>query len=68
MSHLSLTENVRLTRTGRVMRLAFLAPPLAEAILDGTHRANVLGSTLIAPGAITACWQEQARRYLAQPE
>lgn len=43
----------------RVVRLAFLAPSVVEAILAGTQRASVNGGVLIAPNAIPACWAQQ---------
>jgi hypothetical protein len=42
-----------------VLRLAFLAPAVTEAILAGRQRAGVTVASLTAEGAIAADWQTQ---------
>lgn len=47
----------------RVLRLAFLAPSVIEAIIAGTQRASVTGGTLTTPNVIPACWKEQREMF-----
>ncbi|WP_241255204.1 hypothetical protein [Altererythrobacter sp. BO-6] len=49
----------------RVARLAFLSPQVVEAILAGKAPTSLDGKALLATGAITPSWNEQARRMLA---
>jgi hypothetical protein len=46
------------------VRLAFLSPKVVEAALAGGLRTGVDVSALIAPGAISADWVGQERRFL----
>jgi site-specific DNA recombinase len=48
----------------RVLRLAFLAPPVVGAILAGALRADVDAGALTSPGAVDMGWTDQVRRLL----
>ena len=48
----------------RIVRLAFLAPDVVEAIIAGTQLAAVDGRTLKATDAVPVEWSEQRRRLL----
>jgi site-specific DNA recombinase len=61
---LAIQEDVTASWITRVVRLAFLAPPVVEAVLSDQLRADALSSVLLQPGAVPACWQEQQARYL----
>jgi site-specific DNA recombinase len=50
----------------RVLRLAFLAPAVVEAILSGSVVAGVDATALTATGAIDPLWSEQRMRMLAR--
>lgn len=62
----SLADHEGVTRSyvTRVLRIAFLAPAVVDAILAGETRAEVDTGTLVAPGAIDPLWQDQLRRLL----
>lgn len=49
----------------RVVRLAFLAPPVVEALLDGTLRADIDSAKLLRTGMVPACWSVQRSKFLA---
>lgn len=61
---LAAREGVSPSYMTRVVRLAFLAPAVVEAILDGKARADVAGAALLQTDAIPACWSEQQARCL----
>ena len=63
---LSRLEGVSSSYMTRVVRLAFLAPSLVEALLDGTAVAGVDGSKLIATNAVDILWERQNARYLGR--
>jgi DNA invertase Pin-like site-specific DNA recombinase len=48
----------------RVVRLAFLAPPVVDAILAGALRAEVDAGAFTSPGAVDMGWRDQMRRLL----
>lgn len=48
----------------RVLRLAFLAPAVVDAILAGGTAAQVDAASLVSTGGITANWTEQAKMLL----
>jgi len=58
-SELAAREGVTSSYVARVLRLAFLAPAVTEAILAGRQRAGVTVASLTAEGAIAADWQTQ---------
>lgn len=62
---LSKNEGVTASWMTRVVRLAFLSPAVVEAALDGKLRAGISSKDFVATGAVPACWQAQAARYLA---
>ncbi len=45
----------------RVLRLAFLAPDITEAILDGRQPAELTAERLVRCSDLPLCWQEQRR-------
>ena len=57
-------EGVQPAYVTRVLRLAFLAPAVVDAILSSTIRTGVDGTALTATGAIPTLWLEQAVRLL----
>jgi hypothetical protein len=64
VSTLAARENVQAGYVTRVLRLAFLAPAVVEAILAGTIRTGVDGAALTATGAVPGLWAEQVRTLL----
>ena len=48
----------------RVVRLAFLAPGIVDAITEGRLRAGVDSKALLATGAVPSDWREQEAKYL----
>lgn len=58
-------ENIQAAYITRVVRLAFLAPDVVEAIASGKTRANIDAKALLATGAITASWEPQKTKMLA---
>jgi site-specific DNA recombinase len=64
VSALAARENVQAGYVTRVLRLAFLAPAVVEAVLAGNIRAGVDGATLTATGAVPALWTEQVAAVL----
>ena len=63
-SELAAREGVTSSYVARVLRLAFLAPAVTEAILAGRQRAGVTVASLTAEGAIAAHWQTQIASLL----
>ncbi len=63
-SELAAREGVTGSYVARVLRLAFLAPAVTEAILAGRQRAGVTVASLTAEGAIAADWQTQIAALL----
>jgi len=61
---LSQLEGVTASYMTRIVRIAFLAPDIVEAILAGEARADVDGMALMATGAICPGWHDQADRFL----
>ena len=64
IAKLSRRENVSASWMTRVVRLAFLAPHITGAILDGRARADLEGRALLATDAISPDWQEQGAELL----
>jgi hypothetical protein len=61
---LSRREGIRDSYITKVVRLAFLSPAVVDAILAGETRADLDGKMLLATGAISGRWEEQAARFL----
>ncbi|MBD8680126.1 hypothetical protein IFT55_16970, partial [Sphingomonas sp. CFBP 13720] len=61
---LAAREGVQPAYVTRVLRLAFLAPSVVEAILGSTIRSGVDGTVLTATGAIPTLWSEQVGALL----
>ncbi len=64
IAELARREGVIKTYVSRVVRLAFLAPDVVEAMLAGRQLAAIDGRALTATGAIPLPWAEQRRRLL----
>ncbi len=63
-TELAAREGVTSSYVARVLRLAFLAPAVTEAILAGRQRAGVTVASLTAEGAIAADWRTQIAALL----
>lgn len=48
----------------RIVRLAFLAPAVVDAMLDGDTRVQTGARTLTATGAVAPLWKDQMSAYL----
>ncbi|MCK8458556.1 recombinase family protein [Sphingomonas faeni] len=57
-------EGVNPSYVTRIVRLAFLAPEVVEAILAGRCRVAIDGTSLTATGAVPALWPDQVRMLL----
>jgi hypothetical protein len=57
-------EEVSRSYITRVVRLAFLAPAVVDAILAGRDRAELDGMMLTSTGRVDACWSTQVGRLL----
>ncbi|QZP07694.1 recombinase family protein [Caenibius sp. WL] len=68
ITRLSRRENVSASYMTRVVRLAFLAPKIVDAILSGRTLATVDGASLLATGAITTDWDRQHAKFLPAPD
>ena len=64
IKQLARSEGVTSSWMTRVVRLAFLSPAVVEAVLAGTTRAGVDGTSLTATRGVAAEWQVQAKLYL----
>ena len=64
ISQLAAREGVSPSYATRIVRLAFLAPKVVEAVLRGSARAEISGSSLLSTGAIDIDWAAQARVML----
>lgn len=64
---LAANEGVTASYMSRVVRLAFLSPPVVDAILAGGQLAEVDGGSITAPAAIQIEWFEQHRALLPTP-
>jgi DNA invertase Pin-like site-specific DNA recombinase len=64
-SAIAAEEQVTSSYVARVLRLAFLAPVVVEAILDGRLKAGIDGSALLQTDAIALGWEEQAAMMVA---
>lgn len=58
-------EQITVSYVVRALRLAFLAPAVVEAVLDGTLRAEVDATALLQTDAIPLGWDAQARQLRA---
>jgi len=61
---LSQRENISASYLTRVVRLAFLAPDVIEAILFGSTRSEVDGFALLQADSVPSQWMAQRARYL----
>ena len=64
ISTLAANEGVQNAYVTRVLRLAFLAPAVVDALLAGTLRAGVDGAALTATGGVPPLWSEQIAAML----
>ena len=62
----SLADELGKTKSyvSRVVRLAYLAPEVTAAMLQGRQRAEVGSDTLTLPDAVPASWREQRHAFL----
>lgn len=60
-STLAAQEGVSVSYVVRVLRIAFLAPAVVDAVLDGRLRAGVDSTALLDIRAIVPDWQKQER-------
>jgi DNA invertase Pin-like site-specific DNA recombinase len=67
IGELAAREGVTSSYMTRVVRLAFLAPSITEAILDGRQRAGITAGCLTLAATIPADWREQAATFLTAP-
>jgi site-specific DNA recombinase len=67
IASLAARDGVSRSYISRVIRLAFLSPPVVEAILDGCQHGAIDASALCATDSIPASWDAQARRFLPTP-
>ncbi|WP_085810848.1 recombinase family protein [Sphingomonas sp. TZW2008] len=65
ITRLAERENVSATYLTRVVRLAFLSPLVADAILTGRQRVGVTGKKLTVDTPPVASWRNQERILLA---
>jgi DNA invertase Pin-like site-specific DNA recombinase len=63
---LSKRENVSASWMTWVVRLAFLAPAVVEAVLAGSTRAGIEGKSLLARGSVPILWEEQVNTLLPE--
>lgn len=66
VSALALREGVSRSYLTRVVRLAFLAPTVVEAILTGDTKAEVDGMLLTSTGGVDSDWAAQVKRLLPE--
>jgi hypothetical protein len=64
ISELAAREQVSAAWVTRVLRLAFLAPDVTAAILDGRQRADMDAGGIVATGAVDPSWGTQRLAYL----
>lgn len=65
---LSAREKVSASYMTRVVRLAFLAPAVTEAVLSGAVRAEISGKGVLQAKAIPSLWTEQVERLLPRAD
>jgi site-specific DNA recombinase len=61
---LAAREGITASYVTRVLRLAFLAPPVVDAILAGKQRAGIDAAALTVTGAIDPRWESQRASFL----
>jgi hypothetical protein len=61
-------EGVDRSRVSRVLRLAFLAPDIVEAIVDGRHPVELTAKRLLLREDLPLEWREQRRRLGFSPD
>ena len=64
VSELASAEAISAAYLTRVLRLAFLSPPVTDAILAGRQRGGIDAIAITGPGAIEASWSAQAAAWL----
>jgi hypothetical protein len=64
-TELARQEGVALTYITRVVRIAFLAPQVLEAVLTGRLKAGVTARMLYKPDGIPSDWDAQIERFVA---
>ena len=66
VSDIAVAENLTGSYVTRVLRLAFLAPNIVEAIITGTQPAELTLDRILRGGILPLTWPEQ-RRHLGFP-
>ncbi|QNE32435.1 recombinase family protein [Sphingomonas sp. NBWT7] len=66
ITRLAQREKVSATYVTRVVRMAFLSPAVAEAILAGKQRTDVSGKNLTVVDPPAACWRAQEATLIAE--
>jgi hypothetical protein len=66
ITRLAEKEGVTRSYIKRVVRLAFLAPSVTEAVLSGKRALPVSATTIVTPGAFDASWRSQERQLLGR--
>jgi hypothetical protein len=61
---LAAAKGVTASYMTRVVRLAFTAPRIVDAIVEGSHPLALDGTSLTAPAALPFAWIEQCRIFL----
>jgi DNA invertase Pin-like site-specific DNA recombinase len=64
IKELSAREGVTASWMTRVVRLAFLAPVMVDAVLEGKHAATLDATALVNSDVMSGDWGEQTRRFL----
>ena len=66
VSEIAVAENLTGSYVTRVLRLAFLAPNIVEAIITGTQPVELTLDRILRGGTLPLTWPEQ-RRHLGFP-
>ena len=64
ITRLAAREGLTASYVTRIVRLAFLAPAVVEAMIAGRQRSGVDVGRLTLEGPLPACWREQRRLML----
>lgn len=66
ITRLAQREKVSATYLTRVVRLAFLSPAVAEAIVAGKQRVHVTAKLLTVDARVAPCWRKQEQALLPE--
>ena len=62
VQNIATTEGVDRSHVSRLLRLAFLAPDIVEAVLDGRQPVELTAKRLLLREDLPLDWREQRRR------